>query len=580
VVPVSRRFSRDRGFTLVELLIGFAVTGIVMSSAVMVFFVLADNIESSPHRIDDMRGLQQVASYLTADITATPPEWMSTDPNLPSACPDYSGNGVNVLDLRWMERRWDLPSRTYWVSYAVEQNSGRAQLVRISCDNRSGLPSPAMVTPMTSLLTPWDPIVNVTVNGGYVTLSLTQPDGQTMTMSATSSSPTVGLDDGDDFDPDPPDDPAGADPPPPVVASDNFDSPAVRANPGSYQGGTGWLTGWTESDNGNAITGDIGVVDGSALTGNLAGSANLPALPAGYSTPNVLFLEEGNTTTRIRTIERQANMTGAGTVEFIYLRDRRWNSGSRTLNVDVWNGSSWLTISTITGNGIDASDTQWSTLTATIPAEARVADGRVRLQSLNSNDRWIFIDDLQIRSLYPTLASDGFDDPPARSNPESYAGGTNWAGPWVEIDNDDAITGDIGVVDGSALTGNLAGPAPFATLPSGYSPPNVVFMEGVRTIERPIDLSTAQSVSLIYTRDAAWNFNRRNLSVQVWNGSGWVTIAAAQGTGANAADTGWQTLSAIIPGAARIPDGRIRVTSVGADNNWIFLDNIAISATG
>jgi large repetitive protein len=129
---------------------------------------------------------------------------------------------------------------------------------------------------------------------------------------------------------------------PPQTITDNFDCGI------SFACGSGWSADWAETGESNgAGAGDIDVTTSSGT---------------GYSTPNVV-----NIANNTRRLSRTANLTGApsATLAFDYKRNANINKDSTPLLVEASgnNGTSWTTITTLTGTGVNAADINFTAVT-------------------------------------------------------------------------------------------------------------------------------------------------------------------------------------------------------------------------
>lgn len=177
----------------------------------------------------------------------------------------------------------------------------------------------------------------------------------------------------------------------------------------SYTGGSGWTGGWVDSQDSSATAGNIRVLAGATpLSG--------PALPAGYSTPNVISYA-GNK----QTLARQVDLSGAvsASLRFLYQRSNDFNSDNRLLNVYASaDGSSWTLLSSITPTGTNIDDTAWLTYNVPIPANLLGAGTRIRFgdTSVDLSNRWVHIDNVEVLkgtvvNSIDATANDPFGDP-------------------------------------------------------------------------------------------------------------------------------------------------------------------------
>lgn len=184
-----------------------------------------------------------------------------------------------------------------------------------------------------------------------------------------------------------------------TVATDTLPTIAYTNNTG-----TGWVTDWIDSQADGVSAGNIRVVAGlTPLSG--------PALPAGYSTPNVISYA-GNK----QTLLRQVNLSGvtSASVRFLYQRSNDFNNDSRNLNVYASaDGVAWTLLSSITPTGSNSDDTTWTTYSYAIPANLLGSGTRIRFGDANVDlsGRWVHIDNVEIvrADVINTVSATGFD---------------------------------------------------------------------------------------------------------------------------------------------------------------------------
>lgn len=187
---------RDRGASLVEVLISLVVLGAIAGSMVLIVSVTLRNEASASNNFDTTRSLQQISAFLPYDVAAAIPTSLTSAPGRASQCPG-SGGGTNVLAMSWNEL---FPSgavaKPFDASYRMQTIDGKPTLVRVVC---SGTPfTNTKKSTITNRLAAVPTPVEATVNGGYVVFTILTDTGRTVQLSATSSSPTEGLDDGDE----------------------------------------------------------------------------------------------------------------------------------------------------------------------------------------------------------------------------------------------------------------------------------------------------------------------------------------------------------------------------------------------
>lgn len=121
---------RDRGLTLTELIVTVAIMGVVVTALSGSIVVFLRNEGAVSERIDESRGLQQLANYLPADVASA--SRIETDPTrIIGTCGTGSG-GTPVLELDWSESFQAFSFNATVVYRDVTTPSGR-ELVRAVC---------------------------------------------------------------------------------------------------------------------------------------------------------------------------------------------------------------------------------------------------------------------------------------------------------------------------------------------------------------------------------------------------------------------------------------------------------------
>jgi prepilin-type N-terminal cleavage/methylation domain-containing protein len=142
--PKSDAPKSDGGFTLVELLIVIALTGILMPVMGSVFGAIVKNSPSAQTRADDSRTTRGLTTWLPQDVLSTPPN-VVTGPTVgvpgynldvvrASDCPGALGS--NVVQMVWQENAGTL--MTYVANYRYVPSPGNTiQIKRYTC-SRAG----------------------------------------------------------------------------------------------------------------------------------------------------------------------------------------------------------------------------------------------------------------------------------------------------------------------------------------------------------------------------------------------------------------------------------------------------------
>jgi Tfp pilus assembly protein PilV len=198
---------RDRGASLIELLISIVVMGIISTVLLAVVATFLRNDSSSSQRIDESRDLQQITAYLPGDLSSAFLTELTVDtdgngvvdaaePSTAVACPGYSTAGNNVLSLKWNES-FGGTTKQARAQYRTQVVGTETRIVRITCSGVSL--GTATVQTVARQLRTTNP-VTVAVNGALVTLTLTEKSGRTLTISVTTQNPHAELEYSSDYD--------------------------------------------------------------------------------------------------------------------------------------------------------------------------------------------------------------------------------------------------------------------------------------------------------------------------------------------------------------------------------------------
>lgn len=195
---------RDRGFTLVEVLISITILGVLAATVAAAFAVIVRTAPPTDARADDARSLLGISTWLPADVSATPRQPLAdpTDhwddsPVRASGCSGVDP-GINVLRLEYRESISGSP-RNFYVSYRLVDDTEDSNLVRVSCTDGG----PGEVLNVTAGLPPisadpvdvaWKVVNDLGID--YVVgveLELRTFEGDTLRVDAASRNPATTL---------------------------------------------------------------------------------------------------------------------------------------------------------------------------------------------------------------------------------------------------------------------------------------------------------------------------------------------------------------------------------------------------
>ena len=197
-VAMRRAAHGDTGFTLIEVIIVLVILGVVMSTLSLALSVALRTNPDTESRIDDSRATRSLATWLSYDVSSTPPfvgETAQGGMVVGGAANDCVGPGNNLLHLKWVEAKPTVV--TYVASYRFVQVGGIGEIVRVSCKRLGTGPGPygsSSIQSLTSgLKATAAPTVALAVAGAgpvtKVSFSLTGNTGQSVLVETASRNP-------------------------------------------------------------------------------------------------------------------------------------------------------------------------------------------------------------------------------------------------------------------------------------------------------------------------------------------------------------------------------------------------------
>ena len=195
-VASHRRATRDRGFSLVELVVTVAAMGLVSVSLSLIVSVVLRTSPAAEGRDDDARTLLGLTTYMPEDVNSTPGGAANFDTvkTTASGCAGTSP-GINLLRLTWEEDTGS--STTFYAAYRYVDDGGGYKIWRYACE-AGGTPT---VNKMSAVLPPIDettwvsgtaPVAIVPwydVNGAYrgVSVQISTPSGDSLDFEMRSN---------------------------------------------------------------------------------------------------------------------------------------------------------------------------------------------------------------------------------------------------------------------------------------------------------------------------------------------------------------------------------------------------------
>lgn len=194
---------RDRGFTLIEILIVTTILGMIVAALSGAVIVVLRASPTTEVRIDDARSTRGLSTWLSHDVASTPafspPEpgrgGFVTGAGTVTGANECAAPGNNILEMTWVERI--TPWTTHVASYRIVSQGETSTLRRYSC-SRTGTGPYSVPTSanLTAGLRAEHPVSATLVRDGgtgpviRVELRLTGRSGETVIVDTASRNPS------------------------------------------------------------------------------------------------------------------------------------------------------------------------------------------------------------------------------------------------------------------------------------------------------------------------------------------------------------------------------------------------------
>ena len=148
--PLNRS-RRDKGFTLIEVVIVITMIGILSVTLAAVFSVIVRTTPSADERVTDARSLKGLVTWIPQDVDATPPGGFDDSHAAWSCAGGAPLDSYNVVAMSW-EEAGDITAQ-FHASYRYELKGSEWVMARYSCQDAGT----ATRVNMTSELPAWNP---------------------------------------------------------------------------------------------------------------------------------------------------------------------------------------------------------------------------------------------------------------------------------------------------------------------------------------------------------------------------------------------------------------------------------------